>query len=234
MELAQQPHAFPPAEAHFHQLALALTDREAGVARRAAIDRAAAPAGVNVTRNMRRDAQPSDIRNEVVGIVPLVGAQRATASTRFEAGHHLKRGIAFGVIARRADIRLHDEPMPVLHQHARLIGEHRARSRILLRHPRVRIGHGAVRGVASLFSPEVDRRVARIVVGGGRRGRRIDGADALLTRPGLEECPIHGEMLVREQAMIVGHDEHLIEERLGDVAVESNRLLIHGLFKQLR
>jgi hypothetical protein len=38
-------------------------------------------------------------------------------------------------------------------------------------------------------------------------------AETLLTRPRLEQYPVHGELLVREQALAIGMDQHNLEKR---------------------
>ena len=56
-----------------------------------------------------------------------------------------------------------------------------------------------------------------------RRPRRrflVARPEALLTRPRLEQRAVDREMLVREQPLAVGVDQHRVEERRRDVAVQ--------------
>ena len=74
-------------------------------------------------------------------------------------------------------------------------------------------------GVAPALAAEVNGRVARVVVGRGWRvgPRRLK---ALVARPGLEERPIDREVLVGEQALLLGLRADRLEEGLGDVPGE--------------
>ena len=74
-QLAQAADGLHPAEALLDQLALPLTDGVAGMARRAAIDRAAAGAR-RVLRDMRRDVHRAQLGDEVARVVRLVGRRR--------------------------------------------------------------------------------------------------------------------------------------------------------------
>jgi hypothetical protein len=90
------------------------------------------------------------------------------------------------------------------------------------------------------FSPwkEVHRRVARILVG-GVRGLAVPWLEALEASRGLDQGPVHREMLVREQVPLVGLSHDQLEQRSPHLVVEQpltilgERRRIEAWFHQL-
>ena len=71
--------------------------------------------------------------------------------------------------------------------------------------------------VAPLLAPEVDRRVARVVV---VPPLLVLAHEALLARPRLDQRPVHREVLRGHQPLRLGLRQHRLEEVLGDLARE--------------
>lgn len=76
-----------------------------------------------------------------------------------------------------------------------------------------------MRRVRAFLPPEIHARIAGIVIRRRRRGI-VDRPEALVTGPGFEERPVHGEMFVRQELMLVRQAQHRAEERLRDVPRE--------------
>src|SRR5262249_3309040 len=73
-----------------------------------------------------------------------------------------------------------------------------------------------VRRIGPSLAVEVDGRIAAAVV----RRVLIARPEALLTRPGLQQGPIHGEVIVGQQAFAVGVQQYRVEKCGGDIPVE--------------
>jgi len=67
-----------------------------------------------------------------------------------------------------------------------------------------------MRLVAAALPPEVHGQVARIVI--RRRWRFLLGPEALATGRGLDQGPVHADVLVRQQPFPVGCPHHLVEQ----------------------
>ena len=91
-------------------------------------------------------------------------------------------------------------------------------ARSLAQQARLGIRGAGMRLVAAAFSSEVHRRVARIVVRGGRC-RCVPGPEALEPGGGLDQGPVHAEVLVRQQPLPVGRPHHLVEQGPAHIVV---------------
>ena len=83
----------------------------------------------------------------------------------------------------------------------------------------VGIRRGLVGGIAPLLPAEVDGRVPGIIVR-GRRGWLVRGLHALMAGPGLQERPVHGKVLGRDEVRCARLGQNRREKGLGDVALE--------------
>ncbi len=109
------------------------------------------------------------------------------------------------------------QAMPVFHEEVALVAELGRLPRGLLIQPGVGIHRGGVGGVTPGRPAEVHGGVARIVGGPGDLPRLLE---TLLPCPGLEQGPIHGEVLIREEGVGPGLGEDGVKEGLRDVALE--------------
>ena len=124
----------------------------------------------------------------------------------------------FGIAGRRPNIRVDDQPVPILHEHARLVPEERGAVVRLLREARIGIRHRAVRRVRPFLAPAVHALVAQMIIR-GRRGP-VDRLDALAAGPGLEQRPFDSEKRVQQAGRRLGKRQHFPEERVSDPDAE--------------
>ena len=75
-----------------------------------------------------------------------------------------------------------------------------------------------MRVIAALLAVKVHRRIAAAVF--GRLRRSVFALKTLLSRPGFDQCSVHGEVFFRQQALLARLLQHLLEERLRDVAFQ--------------
>src|SRR5215207_3660881 len=112
---AESTYGLHPAKDLLDARADALADDVSHVTRRAPIDRAAPTA--SVLGDVWRDLTPTEVSDESSGVVALVGAQRpwtkpALARLFDQLGH----GVPLGCTRRLAHLKVHHQPMPILHQ----------------------------------------------------------------------------------------------------------------------
>src|ERR1700761_4382263 len=120
-----------PAKDLLDTFALALTDRVAGPACRAAIDRRTTCAS-RVLRHMRRHAVGTTVRHEARRVVVLVRPNgNGHAGKPRCIGHHVSRRVALGFAAGLSYLGIHYQPMPVIAQDMADIAEQRARAATL-------------------------------------------------------------------------------------------------------
>jgi hypothetical protein len=107
--------------------------------------------------------------------------------------------------------------MPVLHQDMPVVAELGFPAAAFAHQPHLRIGRRDMGRIRAPFAMEVHRGIARIL---GRRGHRVAPREALEPGPGLDQRPVDGEMLGREQlpGLRLLHDRR--EEGLGDVPAQ--------------
>jgi len=74
-----------------------------------------------------------------------------------------------------------------------------------------------MRRIGALLPTEIHARIAGIVVAPTRLVARF-AYKTLLSRPRLDQRPVDGEMLIRQQPMLCGHCQHRGEKHSGDVA----------------
>ena len=122
-ELAQQADGLAPAETLLDQLPFPLTLRVARMPGRAGIERTGRLRRMDIRRDVRRDVQGAEGRDEDGVILALIGPECAATLARRERGQQLDRRFTFGVIARRPYVGGDDESVPVVHQHTGLVAE---------------------------------------------------------------------------------------------------------------
>ena len=110
-DLVQQGHRLHPAEHLFDPLALLLADRIAGMPGRPRIGRTGAAGGV--LRDMRREAERAERRDEAAGVVALVGAQGGAAP---QVGGHRDRRLPLGDARGLAHAGITGRPWPNSHR----------------------------------------------------------------------------------------------------------------------
>ena len=79
-----------------------------------------------------------------------------------------------------------------------------------------------MRLVGAALPAEVHRGILGILVVTRRARRRILGLDALLTRAGVEQRPIHREVFMRQESMRLCHPQDFLQERVGDVPFDQS------------
>src|SRR5579863_8496490 len=186
---ATQPApALHPAEDLLDPLALSLADRVTGVASGARIQ----PRGVAALnlRDVRADAAAAQPHHEGLVVIALVRAQTDWLQTLAPlALEQLGGRGAFGLQCR-AHADIHAQSVAVLHQGMSAKAQLRFLAGPLARGLGLRIGIGGMGVVAA-------RAAAKVHPTPTVRGRRwtVLGPEALLSRPRLDQCAVHGQML---------------------------------------
>src|SRR5258705_868804 len=201
-----------PAEDFFDSLPLSLADSVSGVARCAAVNRAAS----YLCRDVRRDSKISQSVYEVFGVVPFVAADRHTARSCDRLSH---RDTCLALASTRGfgQSRVDHEAMPIVDHHVTRVAQLGFHTPRLPEKSNFGIGCRLVRLVCALLTVEIDRRIAWII------GLVVDGVlrlEALLTRPRLDERAVNREVLVRQQACFAGQELHPFEELVLDRGVD--------------
>jgi hypothetical protein len=113
---ATQPaDSLHPAEGLFNPFADPLTDGVARMAHSASVDRRATCAG-QILSHMRRDLERTAGRDEVVGIVALVAAQRDPSAPGQTFTDHCNRSAPLGTSIRRLNLKVDQDGVAILHQ----------------------------------------------------------------------------------------------------------------------
>lgn len=134
-----------------------------------------------------------------------------------EFAEHFEGRFALSRTGGQRQPRIDDQAVAVLHQDVALQCQQRLGS-LAPRQARIRIRRRFVRCVRTAFAAEIDGRVARVAV--ALRRRPILGFQAFLARPRLDQRPIDGEVLVRQQRLLARLLQNLVEESTGDVTFE--------------
>ena len=102
------------------------------------------------------------ILHERLRVIVLVAAQRDHAVGRGACGPGPRR-LPLRRSGRRGEARIHDQAVPVLHQHMPQETQLGLLARRLLVQPRLRIGRRGVRGIGPPLATEVHAGIARII-----------------------------------------------------------------------
>ena len=113
-------------------------------------------------------------------------------AARMGCPHQLDRSQRFGVAGGPGRHPAHDQPVAVLHQRVPEIAEFRRLAAALSIEPRVRVGGAGVRRIRALLALEV---LLAVPARTGRLVATILAPEALLARPGLDQRPVHREVL---------------------------------------
>lgn len=212
--LAQAAHGLHPAEDFFDALAFSLAQDVALVPGGAGIE----ARGLSTVDpgDVRDDATAAQARDEVLGVVTLVRPEGLGLDAFAPlAREHLKGRLAFGVAVGGSDVDIEAQAVAVFHEGVAREGESGLLAGALLRQPGLGIRGAFVGGVGTHFPVEIDARVARVI---GRRCFLLRfGLEALQRGPGLDERPVHREVLVGQEIFGAGETHHGIEERQGHV-----------------
>ena len=152
------------------------------------------------------------------GVVALVRADGHRAGGFGHALQQHQRIFGLGDPVRTAYRRAQHEAAPILREHARLIAQDRRGVVRLARHARVRIGHGAMRGIGAPLALNADAGVVRI-----HRAIAIiviERPHTLLTHPRLQQRAIDRKVFAREQVRRMGQPDDAREELAGNRAVQ--------------
>ena len=206
-----------PTEVFLDAFANDLADPIAIMPRRPAVDGAAATTSV-ILGHVRRDLALATGRDEVGGVVGLVGANRLGMGAGNTVEHADRRFAFAGAIGMRDD-RADHEPRAVLHQYMPLVGKDRGRVVALPVQARLRIGRAGVGVIAARLAFPIRLRVAPAAIG-RLVVRAIFRAKALLAGPGLNQRAVDREMLLRKQPLPVGLAHHFGEEGFNDLVLE--------------
>ena len=121
--------------------------------------------------DMRGHAGLPQIGDEIGAVVSLVRPERPAAGRAWCVPvDHLQCRLALGVTVGLGDLRLHDQPVAVLHQSMAHEAQYRPGAWRLLVEPRLGVSHRGMRRVRPPLPVEVDFGVAVLA---GRLGHRI-------------------------------------------------------------
>src|SRR5215470_621435 len=216
-QLPQQPYGLPPSKDLLYSFPLPLADCVPGVPRRSFIY--CRPSPTIVLRNMRRHICLASRRHELLGVVSLVGPQRCSASTAYFVGEYSAL-IALCSPSRLRETGVDSESTSILHEQMPAIIELCFLPFSFLTQQSVRIGRGLMRLVGTFLPVEVNRRISRIIW-----WCFITTTFPLETfQPccRLNQRSIDGEVLVAEQPVSSRLLKHLLEKRLGNVALDKS------------
>jgi hypothetical protein len=119
---------------------------------------------------------------------------------------------------------VHDEPVPILHQHFAEIRELRFVAPRLLKQPAVGIGRGPMRLIRAPLPVEIHGGIAGII---GRLTTARCPLKTLLAHPRFEQRAIDREVLVGQESSLAGLRDDVFEKRAGDIAIKNrSRFLV--------
>jgi hypothetical protein len=232
--LTQAANRLHPAEDLLHPFALTLADGVALVACRARVK--SRRAATLHPGDVGRDLASSEQRDEGLGVIALVGAERAHVLASVTSAVDQRRsclglgkgGIGYGQIDEQA--------VAILHQRVCRIGQLRRLSVALAHKLGLRIGARLVGGVTALLAAEIDH--SRAVATASRRFAVLT-LEALERSPRLDQCAIDGEVLIGQQTLRTRLIDHAHKEQLGDfvldqpAAVDRERRVIERALLQI-
>jgi len=156
VEFANVADRLRPPEYLFDTFSFALTHLVSGMPRRSLID---STSPTRVLCNVRRDISLAKSRNEVCGVIALVGAQgdAAIAAKRVD---QMKRRLALSCTRCLRRVNPDDQSVSILHERICKIAEHRWRVRALSIKQRLRVGRRLMRVVPAWLSFEINVGIA--------------------------------------------------------------------------
>lgn len=161
--------------------------------------------------DMRRDLALAQVLDELAHVIGLVGPER-DAPPRLAALQHGERGLALGCARGLGDAAIHGQAVTVLHQRMAHVAQLRRLTVALLVEPRLRVARALVRVVGALLLVKAALGVAtgsiRIVVAA------ILAAEALDRGQGLDQRPVHREVIRRQQPIPVLCEARMVPGRL--------------------
>jgi hypothetical protein len=161
---------------------------------------------------MRRHAGLPQLTHEIAGVEAFISAQGHAFVAADLLGHNQSRVALSGAHGQRQP-RFHQKPVPILHHGVAQIAQPGLAARALLVQPRIGIRRGRVGFVAALFPVKI-----HFAIPATRRSASVLGTKTLVTGPGLDQRPVHAEMLVRQVRL--GPFQHALEEAFGDFFVQ--------------
>ena len=212
--LAQTADLLRPAKGLFDSLACPLAECVTPVTSGPGIDRRATSA-VEVLGDVGCDAQASQVRDEVPGVVPLV---RPQGGARFQADGHVERRLSFRRARRLRELGIDEQAVAVLDQ--RVCGVARATRHAVALGGQQGLGVGArgVRFVAAPLAMEVSSGIAPDTIGVVVVGAVL-APYALVRGPGGNKGAVHAEVVIRGEAVVAGHLDDLLEQPSTDVGL---------------
>src|SRR5215213_5833792 len=153
---AQAGGGLGPAEGLLDPFPDDLADFVAGVSGGASIDGRAPGLGGHVRGNVDR----AQLVDEVLGVIPLVGAERDAPRSVSARLDHVERGDALGVAVGLGEAGVHDQAMPVLHERMAHEAQPGFAAQSLAIEPRVGIGGTLMGLVGAVLAVEVALAVA--------------------------------------------------------------------------
>src|SRR5712692_6490360 len=162
-----------------------------------------------VLRHMWSDVHPAKLSDQFLRVVVLVPSQRHAFSAG-EGLRHEHRSISFRSAIGLGQKSLHQKPVAVLHQYMSQVAQLGFAAFGLLEQPGIRIRRGSMGLVLPLFPVKIDlssraRWVALAVL----------PPETLLTRPSLDQSPVHREMFFRHVRLRTF--QHPLENPLRDL-----------------
>ena len=217
--LPEHAHRFHPAKDLLDPLASLLADPVVRMGGGATVDCRAAVR--RVLRHVRGDFHFPKRGNELLRVVMLVRAQ-ADPLGRGKPLDHRDRRVSLRRAGRREKLRVHDQAVPVLHQHVPQVGKSCRHAVSLAVELGLRVGRGCMRVVLPFLSP-----VVHVLVASLRSRRRIVlGTEAFERRPRLDQCPVHGEVFIGQKSCFPGLVHDAQEELFGDLRGEEALLVL--------
>src|SRR5437588_12247706 len=207
---AQAAVRLHPTEDLFDALALLLADPVARVPRGPSVKTGSVPS-IDL-REVRTDGLAAQKVDERRAVVTLISPQAAGLEALAQLALHERDRRGRLGLERRTDSTVHAQPIAVLHERMAAEAQLRLFPFTLAGRLGLRIRRRAVRVVGARAATKVDP-TATIA----RWRRSVLGLEALRSGPGLDQRPVHGQMIRGQQILFPRHLDDRIEEPLRQV-----------------